>query len=196
MLFFVFFFLLSLRIIIKRKHSSGYDISLRYNISAEVSLKLMLHKFSTKSQQLFNFRSLFFVLAAKSMFPPSSVRPSIRKIVCCLWQRSTEKPARAGSTPAVLLLFHSHHSSKWSLRSPPVERQDEGTALTTEDLPPLIFSHWLADATKPFSYDTAGLSNTCRMKTALAMPQEWVFISQHHSSIFVQTNTYNKPNTF
>lgn len=157
-----------------------------------VSLKLMFYKFSTKPQQLFNFWSLFFALATKYVFPPLTVRPSIRKTVHCLWQSGVGKAARTGSTSADLL-FHSHHSSKHGLGSALMEGWDADTGLNAEDL---IFSHWLADATKPFSCDTIGPSNARGMRAALALPQERVYVNQHHSSIFVQTNTHSKPNSF
>lgn len=155
----------------------------------------MFYKFSTKPQQLFNFWSLFFMLATKCVFPPLTVRPSIGKTVHCLWQTGVGKAARTGCAPADLL-FHPHHSPECSLGSALMEEQDGDEDLNAEDLPRLIFLLWLADVTKPFSCDTVGPWNGCGTRATLTLPQERVYISQHHSSIFIQTNTHNKPNSF
>lgn len=135
------------------------------------------------------------MLATKCLFPPLRVRPSIRKTVRCLWPKGVGKPARTGSPPAHLL-FHSHHSSECRLGSALMEGQGGDAGLIAEDLLPLIFSHWLADATKHFTHDTIGPSNTHGMRVALALPQECVFFSQLHSIMFIQTNIHSKPNPF
>lgn len=75
------------------------------------------------------------------------------------------------STPADLL-FPSHDSSECRLGFALMEGQDGDAGLNAEELPRLIFSHCLADATKPFNHATTGPSNSHGMRAALALPQE------------------------
>lgn len=53
-----------------------------------------------------------------------------------------------------------------------MEGQDGDAGLNAEDLPRLIFSHCLADTTKPFNHATTGPSNSHGMRATLALPQE------------------------
>lgn len=146
----------------------------------------MLYKFSTKPQHAFNFWCLSFVLTTKCTFPPLTVRPLMRKTVHCLRLMGIGKPARTGSTLADLL-FHSWHPSKCRFGVCPDAGVGWRRRFDAEDLPHMIFSRCLADATKCFSHNSIDPLNTHGMKAALALSQEGVFISQHHSSIFTQT---------
>lgn len=151
----------------------------------------MLHKFSTKPQHLFNFWCLSFVLPTKCTFPPLTVRPLIRRTACGWWvQGSLLGQGALLLTCCVIHVAHPNAGLGSALR-----QGWDGDAGLTWRTCPIWFSHiCLVDVTKYFSHKTIDPINTHGMKAPLALIQEGVFISQHHSSIFNQANTCNKPN--